>query len=192
MQAFCSDDTSAVEAELVRMKQEVAELDAAWEALESRHDFRADQQRETLRPKLAAKHAEVAQFQRASAALRQRDAAVTALRPVHAALDLKVRSAVRAITARSDTPSRETVVQLWADGRALEQLRAVLFEATRDDALRRPYDPLDAVRFFWHQQHEERQRVFTHFLSKPHLPALSVPAWADDLAKLKTLQREVA
>jgi hypothetical protein len=145
-----------------------------------------------LRPKLAAKHAEVAQFQRASAALRKRDAVVTALRPVHAALDLKVRSAVRAITASADLPDRATVVQLWADGRHLESLRAVLFEVTQDDALRKPYDPLDAVRWHWHEQAEQRARVFTHFLSKPHLPALAAPPWAEDLATLKTLQREVA
>jgi hypothetical protein len=84
------------------------------------------------------------------------------------------------------------MLALWADGRSLEQLRTVLFDITQDAALRSRFDPVEELRFFWHQQALERDRVFTHHLSPGHRPPLLRPEWAAQVERLKSLHSATA
>lgn len=158
------------EAEWTRFNAEVAELERVWEGLDGRHDFRADQQREVLRPKLAAALAERAERQTVLNALREVEAIATYLFPIWRALDADVRAQVKAITGTIEVPDRRSMLKLWGDGRQLEQLRQVLYEVTELPELARPFDALDAVKYFWHQQSIDRDRVWTHHLSRLTVP----------------------
>jgi hypothetical protein len=188
MKPFRFDKLAMAEADDARFDAEVAALDADWQRLDSRGDFRAEVEREKLRPRLSAALAEQVARRKVTAALREMEMRANHLLPLRAALYARVQAQVASIKATVTVPDRETLVALHAAGRDLEALRAVLFDITQDPALRERYDPIEDLRWFWHQQHEQRQKCFSHHLSRPHLPARTTPEWAEDVARLKTLR----
>jgi hypothetical protein len=187
-----SEQLAEVEADLASFNGEVATLEREYESLDGRGDYRADVQREQLSPKLSAALSDQRAFQRVVDALREQEVIVNFLLPIYREKKAEVQSMVAAITARVEVPDRETMLQLWAANRELERLRLPLYEVTHLPELTKPFDGLDAVKEFWHQQAIDRARIWSHAMSIHHLPTPPTPSWAAEAAHLRELHRALS
>jgi hypothetical protein len=180
-----------LEKDLLRCKADAAALEGAFGLLGSRSDFEADQKRAKLRPKILAAREEIASYEVVVAAMREKLALINELAPLSSEKRPALIARVEAIKASLVVPDRSTMLNVWMDGREVEHLRRVLHEATADPEFAKPYDPLDDIKFFWHQQQVERQRVFTHYLSVPHRPVPPTPTWASKAQRVIELHEAV-
>ncbi len=166
---------------------EIEPLERAWAKLESRGDFRSDHEREALRPKLVAAYAERDSLLMVSHALRESAALAAELRALHDVKETALVSTLATMTGRLEIPDAVTVRQLFLDSRELDSLRQVLCIATGEARFSRAFDAVDRLRKHWEMQSVARQRIFTHYLSPGHRPAMAAPTWAATAARLKAL-----
>src|SRR5688572_3204318 len=75
--------------------------------------------------------------------------------------DSALRADVATWKARPDVPPTDIVRDIWARNRGLNIAKRVLFSVTGDMRFAKDWDALDDLRFFWHQQEQQRARIFT-------------------------------
>ena len=186
----CAFERRAVEMEAATTEfvaSAIAPLERAWERLEDRTDFRADHERELLRPKLAAAYAERDEMLMVGQALHESAELRAELQRVHDDLERRVTAALERITGALEVPDAATVRKLWVESRELDSLRHVLFTATASAKFARPFDAVDRLRKHWAAQTEARSRVFSHFLAPGYRPTVPTPPWAQAASRLKSL-----
>ncbi len=162
-------------------------LEREWAMLENRTDFRADAEREQLRPRLSADYAERDQMALVRNALAEAGALAQELTAVHDAKEAALTAALTRITSRLDVPDAAEVRRLWVDSRELDSLRQVLYGATSEPRFSRPFDAVGKLRTHWEAEHVARQRVFTHCFSPGHRPAFHAPSWTEKATRLRAL-----
>ena len=172
-----------------RVRLELTETERAWSRLDSRADFRADVEREALRPRLKASYRLDAELVRQIAIAEELQTVVNVLGPQYTQALAHATELVDAIRRSPDVPSREQLTELFLRGRSVEELRRALHGATNEPKWSREHDFLDAVRFHWHVQQSERDRVLRFVRAPGHRPRPSTaPPWAEQVTRLSELK----
>jgi hypothetical protein len=169
-------------------------LNVQFEQLGDQVHYRAVVEREKLRPKLAQAELELEVMDRDLAFRERREQLVNAVLPAYVRERASLEAIVEDIKARCRVDAIPNMLETFRDldtrARALTSLRRVLHDATGDPRFAKAWDPIDDVRYFWHQEAQRRARVFTHVLG-PGYPRKKEPSpWADDAAQLSALLAE--
>lgn len=162
-------------------------LSQAWDALDHRTDYEADERRIGLRQKLGPHHAGLAAVEKRIVTRDAVERAVNQLMPEY--------RTERAALVADIEPLKElstidpTVIRLIAArSRQLANLRHALFNATGLPEFSKDWNPIDILKEHWERQHETRQRIFSHTLAAGFpLPPVT-PPWLDALAALREAQ----
>jgi hypothetical protein len=171
---------------LVEFELEPAEKD--WNRVtENRHDFRADQEREALRPRLAALYRTEKELTRQMAVEEERERIANELFPHFTREDSTGVAMLSALLNRPEAPDRVPVTELWLCGRRREEIRRQLYDVTADPRFSKARDFVDELRYYWHVQQEAREKVLRIVLSPGHRPKAEAPPWAAQVARLREL-----
>lgn len=186
----CAFSRRAVEMEAATTEfvaSAIAPLETAWSRLEDRTDFRADAEREQLRPRLAQAYRSRDEMLMVGQALHESAELRADLQRVHDDLERRVTAALERITGALEVPDAATVRKLWVESRELDSLRAALLASTAEGRYMRPFAAIDKLRSAWEAHATARARVFTHMLSPGHRPAMPTPPWTEKAARLRAL-----
>lgn len=90
----------------------------------------------------------------------------------------------------SSVPSRGELEALFLLGRDARTLAGVLLQATGDARFANPPDVIDQLRWHWHVQRQERDRLLERF--KAARPSRPARAWQEQVARLRALEQRAS